>query len=52
VSAPDYLRSIATVIVTSDSRTITLNIAAIADADPQECSVAGTAVSATTAGGA
>jgi hypothetical protein len=52
VSAPNYLRSIATVIVTSDSRTITLNIAAIADADPQECSVAGTAVSATTAGGA
>lgn len=52
VSAPNYLRSIATVIVTSDSRTITLNVAAIADADPQECSVAGTAVSATTDGGA
>lgn len=51
VSAPNYLRSIATVIVTSDSRTITLNVAAIADADPQQCSVAGTAISATTGGG-
>jgi hypothetical protein len=51
VSAPNYLRSIATVIVTSDIRTITLNVAAIADADPQQCSVAGTAVSATTGGG-
>ena len=52
VSAPNYLRSIATVIVSSDSRTITLNVAAIADADPQQCSVAGTAVSATTVGSA
>jgi hypothetical protein len=52
VSAPNYLRSIATVIATSNSRTITLNLAAIADGDPQECSVAGIAVSATTAGGA
>jgi hypothetical protein len=51
VSAPNYLRSIATVIVTSGSRTITLNVAAIADADPQQCSVAGTAVSAATDGG-
>jgi hypothetical protein len=51
VTAPSYLRSIATVIVTSASRTITLNVAAIADADPQQCSVAGTAVSATTGGG-
>ena len=52
VTPPDYLRAIATVIVTSDSRTITLNVASIADAGAEECSVAGTAVSATTDGSA
>ena len=50
VTAPDYLRAIATVIVSSDSRTITLNVASIADAGAEQCSVAGTAVSATTDG--
>ena len=52
VTAPDYLRAIATVIVSSDSRTITLNVASIADAGAEQCSVAGTAVSATTDGSA
>lgn len=52
VTAPDYLRAIATVIVTSASRTITLNVASIADAGAEQCSVAGTAVSATTDGSA
>lgn len=52
VTAPDYLRAIATVIVSSGSRTITLNVASIADAGAEQCSVAGTAVSATTDGSA
>ena len=52
VTAPDYLRAIATVIVSSNSRTITLNVASIADAGAEQCSVAGTAVSATTDGSA